>query len=115
MNHPVAVTPVAVRHVHNALAQHLVAILPPPVSQQARADTSHAQGSALRQPPRLPKPYQLAPRRYGHHFFRNASRATSFSRTDSASSFFSRAFSVSSSFSRLASDTDIPPNLDFQR
>jgi len=26
-----------------------------------------------------------------------------------------RAFSVSSSFSRLASDTDIPPNLDFHR
>src|SRR5664279_2780550 len=115
MNHPVAVPPVAMRHVHNALAQHLIAILPPPVPQQARAHTSHAQGVALGQPPRLAKPYQLAPCQYGHHFFRSASRATSFSRTDSANSFFSRAFSVSSSFSRLASDTDIPPNLDFQR
>src|SRR5450755_5163308 len=115
MNHPVAVPPMAMRHVHNALAQHLVAILPPPVPEQARAHASHTQGVALRQPPRLTKPYQLAPRRYGHHFFRSASCATSFSRTDSASNFFSRAFSVSSSFNRLASDTDIPPNLDFHR
>ena len=82
---------------------------------QARAHAGHTQGVTLRQPPRLAKPYQLAPCRYGHHFFRSASRATSFSSTDSANSFFSRAFSVSSSFSRLASDTDIPPNLDFHR
>jgi hypothetical protein len=33
--------------------------------------------------------------------------------TDSANRFFTRAFSISSSFSRLASDTDIPPSLDF--
>src|SRR6266699_3619275 len=115
MNHPVAVPSVAMRHGHNALAQHLVAILPPPVPQQARAHAGHAQGVALGEPPRLAKPYQLAPRRYGHHFFRSASRATSFSSTDSASNFFSRAFSVSSSLSRFASGTDIPPNFDFHR
>ena len=95
--------------------QRLVAIRPPLVAQHARAHARHPQGSPLRQPSRLAKPYQLAPRRYGHHFFRSASRATSFSSTDSANSFFSRAFSVSSSFSRLASDTDIPPNFDFHR
>jgi antitoxin PrlF len=42
------------RHVHNALAQRLVTILPPPVPQQARAHAGQAQGVTLRQPPRLP-------------------------------------------------------------
>ena len=38
---------VAMRHVHNALAQHLVAILSPPVPQHTRAHAGHAQGVPL--------------------------------------------------------------------
>ena len=56
-------------------------------------------------------PHQLASRWCGHHFFRRASRVTSFSSSDSASSFFSLVFSVSNSRRRLASEALMPPNL----
>jgi hypothetical protein len=57
------------------------------------------------------RPHQQPARRCGHHFFRSASRVTSFSSIDSANSFFSLAFSVSSARRRLASGTLMPPNL----
>jgi hypothetical protein len=63
----------------------------------------------------LTKPYQLAPRRYGYHFFAAPRAPPHFSSADSVNSFLNRAFSVSNSFNRLASDTDIPPNFDFHK
>src|SRR5258708_18901686 len=115
VNHPVAITTMAMGHVTNTLSQALVAVIPAFVAKHAPAHTYHPQRMPFRQPSRSSKPYQLAPCRYGYHFFLSASRATSFSSTDSANNFFSRAFSVSSSLSRFASGTDIPPNFDFHR
>src|SRR5207253_2824315 len=84
VDHPIAVAAMPVRHVDNALAQPLVAIVPTLVAKHAPAHTCHPQRMPFRQPSRSSKPYQLAPCRYGHHFFLSASRATSFSSTDSA-------------------------------
>jgi hypothetical protein len=61
--------------------------------------------------PRVCTPHQLPTRWRGYHFFRSASRVTSFSSMDSASRFLRRAFSASSAFRRFASETSIPPSL----
>lgn len=47
VNHPVAVSPVPMCHVHDALPQVLVAILPALIPEQARAHADHAQGMAF--------------------------------------------------------------------
>ena len=50
-----------------------------------------------------------------HQFFDNSSFSAALSRCASPSNCFSFRFSASSSLSRLASDTVIPPYLDFYR
>ena len=56
----------------------------------------------------------LTPRRL-HHFVETTSFSIALSSSASASSFLRRAFSASRSLNRLASDTSMPPYLDFQR
>src|SRR5690606_5238231 len=111
MDHPHAIALVPLRQGQDPFPQLPLAIGPRLVAIYAGAHAHHRQRPALAQTSRHHQPHQRTACRCGHHFFRSASRVTSFSRSDSANSFFSCVFSVSSSRKRLASATPIPPNL----
>src|SRR5258706_6530623 len=111
VDHADSIAPVPLRQRHDPRSQCAVAIWARLVTHRTRAHAYDLQAVTLREALRLHPPHQLTTHWGGHHFFRSASRVTSFSSIDSANSFFSRAFSASSAFTRFASDTRMPPTL----
>src|SRR4051812_35453861 len=95
----------------DAVTHARVGIRPRHVPKGGGAHVHDRQRVPLAESARNHLPHHLTPSWCGHHFFRNTSRVTSFSRSASASNFLRRVFSISSSFKRFASDTLMPPNL----